>query len=115
MVIANTIKVLLTQEAFLLKTKGLMHLDGALVISQSLAIDFMQFEFVKSMAECCVAKLPPTAFGGIRRCIKPPLSNAVDFCLAEVHKPHGFMFGLENKQVFFGIPQAAFKPLLMFS
>lgn len=115
MVIALAIEVLVTQDAFLLETEGLMELDGALVIRQRLAIDFVQFELGKGMAERCAAKLPSAAFGGIGCCVKTPVSNAATSCLVEVHEPHGLMVSLENQQVFFGVWQAAFKPALMFS
>lgn len=41
MVIALTVKMLITQCAFLLKTQGLMEVDGAIVIHQRLATNFV--------------------------------------------------------------------------
>lgn len=41
MVIALTVKMLITQRAFLLKTQGLMEVDGALVKSQRLTTNFV--------------------------------------------------------------------------
>lgn len=97
MLIALAIEVLVTQDAFLLETKGLMKLDGALVVRQCLAINFVQFELGKSMAERCAAKLPSAAFGRIGCRIKPPIGNALVSCLVEVHEPQGLMVSFENQ------------------
>ena len=101
MVISLAIEVLVTQDAFLLETEGLMKLDGARVVRQRLAINFMKFELDKGMAKSCAAKLFSAAFGGIGCCVKTPVSNASMSRLVEIHEPQGLVVHLEHKQVFF--------------
>ena len=101
MVIALAIEVLVAQDAFLLKTQGLMKLDGALVVRQRLTIDFVKFELGEGMVERCAAKSAPAAFGGIRCCIKTPVGNAPISRLVEIHEPQGLVVYREHKQVFF--------------
>ena len=113
-VITLTIKVLVAQDAFLLKTLRLVEFDGAFVVGQRLPADFVKLELHESMDEGCAAKLAPAAFGRTWGRIETPVGNAAIVSLVEVDEPKRLMVHFKNQQVLFRVWQSKFKPALMF-
>lgn len=100
-VIVFAIEILITQDSFLLETERLMKLNRALVVRQRFAVNFLQFQFGKCMAERQTTKLPPASFRSVRCHIKTPISNTADFRLVEVHEPQGLPVDFKNQQMSF--------------
>ncbi len=110
MVISLTIKMLISQYAFLLKTQCLMQANRTLIPPKGFTTDFVKIKMAERMLQSQMTKLSSTSPRSIRCRVEPPFDDPPFPCDIKIDKTQRTSPRLIYQQVFTRILDSTIEP-----